>query len=44
MRGNMCCGVVGTDLVLRLGDEGVAAALKSMLYLPSEGYADDWVR
>ncbi len=56
LRGNMCCGVVGTDLVLRLGDEGVAAALnephtrpmdftgralKSMLYLSSEGYADD---
>ena len=55
-RGNMCCGVVGTDLVLRLGDERVAAAanephtrpmdftgraLKSMIYLSSEGYADD---
>ena len=27
LRGNMCCGVVGADLVLRLGNEGAAAAL-----------------
>ncbi len=27
LRGNMCCGVVDADLVLRLGNEGAAAAL-----------------
>ena len=27
LRGNMCCGVVGRDLCLRLGDQGAAAAL-----------------
>jgi len=27
IRGNMCCGVVGADLMLRLGEEGAAAAL-----------------
>lgn len=27
MRGNMCCGVVGDTLVLRLGNEDAAAAL-----------------
>jgi TfoX/Sxy family transcriptional regulator of competence genes len=28
LRGNMCCGVVGDRLMLRLGEEGVAAALQ----------------
>lgn len=28
LRGNMCCGVVGDMLMLRLGKEGAAAALK----------------
>ncbi|MFO1078606.1 MAG: TfoX/Sxy family protein [Planctomycetota bacterium] len=27
--GHMTCGIVGDDLMLRLGDEGAAAALKS---------------
>jgi len=27
MRGNMCCGVVGDTLMLRLGNEGAAQAL-----------------
>lgn len=27
LRGNMCCGVVGDMLMLRLGNEGAAAAL-----------------
>ncbi len=27
LRGNMCCGVVGDRLMLRLGNEGAAAAL-----------------
>ena len=27
LRGNMCCGVLGRDLCLRLGDQGAAAAL-----------------
>jgi len=27
MRGNMCCGVVGETLMLRLGNEGAAQAL-----------------
>ncbi len=27
LNGNMCCGVIGKDLVLRLGDKGVARAL-----------------
>ena len=27
LHGHMCCGVVGADLVLRLGNEGAAAAL-----------------
>jgi TfoX/Sxy family transcriptional regulator of competence genes len=27
LRGNMSCGVVGSDLMLRLGNEGAAAAL-----------------
>jgi len=26
--GNMCCGIVGKDLMLRLGDEGAAEALR----------------
>ena len=28
LRGNMCCGVVGDMLMLRLGNEGAAAALE----------------
>lgn len=28
LRGNMCCGVVGDTLMLRLGKEGAAEALK----------------
>jgi TfoX/Sxy family transcriptional regulator of competence genes len=28
LRGNMCCGVVGDMLTLRLGNEGAAAALR----------------
>lgn len=28
LRGNMCCGVVGDMLMLRLGNEGAAEALK----------------
>lgn len=28
LNGNMCCGVVRQDLVLRLGNEGVAQALQ----------------
>lgn len=28
LRGNMCCGVVGDMLMLRLGNEGAVAALK----------------
>lgn len=27
LKGNMCCGVAGEKLVLRLGEEGAAAAL-----------------
>ena len=27
LRGNMCCGVIGKNLVLRLGEEGAAEAL-----------------
>jgi TfoX/Sxy family transcriptional regulator of competence genes len=27
-RGNMCCGVVGKDLVVRLGEEGALRALE----------------
>lgn len=27
IRGHMCCGVVGDSLVLRLGNDGAAAAL-----------------
>ena len=27
LRGNMCCGVVGDTLMLRLGNEGAASAL-----------------
>lgn len=27
LNGNMCCGVIGKDLVLRLGDKGAARAL-----------------
>ena len=27
LNGNMCCGVIGTDLVLRLGDKEAARAL-----------------
>ncbi len=27
LNGNMCCGVTGADLMLRLGNEGAAAAL-----------------
>ena len=29
LNGNMCCGVVGDELMLRLGDEGAAEALKN---------------
>jgi TfoX/Sxy family transcriptional regulator of competence genes len=28
LNGNMCCGVVGKDLCLRLGNDGAAEALK----------------
>ncbi len=28
LNGNMCCGVIGSDLVLRLGEDGAAQALK----------------
>jgi TfoX/Sxy family transcriptional regulator of competence genes len=28
LRGNMCCGVAGERLMLRLGNEGAAAALR----------------
>lgn len=28
VRGNMCCGLLGSDLLLRLGPEGAAAALR----------------
>lgn len=28
VNGHMCCGVAGEDLVLRLGEEGTAAALE----------------
>lgn len=28
MRGHMCCGIVGDDLMLRLGEEKAVAALK----------------
>lgn len=28
VNGNMCCGVVDDEIVLRLGDEGAAAALE----------------
>ncbi len=28
IRGHMCCGVIGNDLVLRLGEQGVMEALK----------------
>ena len=28
LRGNMCCGVAGDTLMLRLGNEGAAAALE----------------
>ena len=28
LRGNMCCGVLGDDLILRLGPERVAAAVE----------------
>lgn len=28
MNGNMCCGIIGDDLVLRLGDVGAAAAIQ----------------
>lgn len=28
MRGHMCCGVVGDTLVVRLGNDGAAAALR----------------
>jgi hypothetical protein len=28
LRGNMCCGVMGEDLILRLGPEGGASALE----------------
>lgn len=28
LRGNMCCGVAGDSLMLRLGNEGAAAALR----------------
>jgi TfoX/Sxy family transcriptional regulator of competence genes len=28
LRGNMCCGVQGTDLMLRVGADGYAAALE----------------
>lgn len=27
VRGHMCCGIVGDDLMLRLGDDGAAEAL-----------------
>ena len=27
VRGNMCCGLVGSDLMLRLGNDGAEAAL-----------------
>ena len=34
--GNMCCGVEGDDLMLRLGEEGAAAALEEESTRPTD--------
>ena len=36
LRGNMCCGVVGDMLMLRLGEEGATAALDEPHAIPMD--------